>query len=387
MKPIDLMELLDELPEEDIAEELDYQPIPKRRTFLVSKPFLAGASTAACLLAVVGLSVSVWSRQQKIETKPSQETQTTTVTQTETRTEATAQITTEPQTTLKPTETSRKVTESTALSAIVTNRVQLSTAESVHLTTTSKPETAVSVTIQTDTVVRSSQQYSSTAIIPHTELSQTSRTARIPAQNTYVSQTFPTTSTPIVTTAPPQSATDSIHSEATEPPHSIVTETSVSTDSTVLWEPPTSTLTSTSSLNMEVFKGFYTTPDEQISTNWHIEPISEDDDPQDYSLQYTIDGTEFQNISLNFNERYYSFLSENGQNKLFIGQKLRSTFSFTYIPDEYAILREWGDCPGFILETSDGWCNCIWDDGNYIMTAGCYQQDIPLLKKFHLIDE
>ena len=138
---------------------------------------------------------------------------------------------------------------------------------------------------------------------------------------------------------------------------------------------------------MEVFKGFYTTPDEQISTNWHIEPISEDDDPQDYSLQYTIDGTEFQNISLNFNERYYSFLCENGQNKLFIVQKLRSSFSFTYIPNEYAILREWGDCPGFILETSDGWCNCIWDDGNYIMTAGCYRQDIPLLKKFHLIDE
>ena len=65
MKPMDLLEVFGELPEEDFAWMLNYEPPRKRTAFLVSKPFLAGVSTAACLLLIVGLGVGVWSRQQK----------------------------------------------------------------------------------------------------------------------------------------------------------------------------------------------------------------------------------------------------------------------------------------------------------------------------------
>ena len=107
MKPMDLMDALGELPDDFIAQKLSYEPVPRKRTaFLVSKPFLAGVSTAACLLLILGLGVGVWSRQQKIEPLPPQETQTTTITETETRTETTAQVMTESQTTEKQTEES-----------------------------------------------------------------------------------------------------------------------------------------------------------------------------------------------------------------------------------------------------------------------------------------
>ena len=57
MKPMDLLEVFGELPEEDFAWMLNYEPPRKRTAFLVSKPFLAGVSTAACLLLIVGLGV------------------------------------------------------------------------------------------------------------------------------------------------------------------------------------------------------------------------------------------------------------------------------------------------------------------------------------------
>ena len=49
MKPMDLLEAFGELPEEYIVRELDYEPPRKHTAFLISKPFLAGVSTAACL--------------------------------------------------------------------------------------------------------------------------------------------------------------------------------------------------------------------------------------------------------------------------------------------------------------------------------------------------
>ena len=46
----------------------------------------------------------------------------------------------------------------------------------------------------------------------------------------------------------------------------------------------------------------------------------------------------------------------------------------------------WGDCPGFVRESENGRCICVWDDGNYITVAVCYREDIPLLKKVHPIE-
>ena len=84
MKPMDLMEALGDLPEEDIAELLAYEAPPKRTAFLISKPFLAGVSIAACLLVTVGLGLGVWARQQRLESRPPQEPPTFTQTQTTT---------------------------------------------------------------------------------------------------------------------------------------------------------------------------------------------------------------------------------------------------------------------------------------------------------------
>ena len=75
MKPMDLMNALGDFPEEDIAKVLADEHRPMRTTVLISRTFLAGLSTAACLLLIVGLGVGVWSRQQKIEPIPPQETQ------------------------------------------------------------------------------------------------------------------------------------------------------------------------------------------------------------------------------------------------------------------------------------------------------------------------
>ena len=170
MKPDDLMDAFCGLPEDFIARELEYEPPHKRTAFLVSKPFLAGVSTAACLLLIVGVGVGVWSRQQRIEPLPPLETQTTTVMQTETRTETTAQITSESQTTCKQTETSKKAPESTANSAIVTDRVQPSTSEAALLTTGFMPQTTVTIPTQTIAAVGSTEPLTSDTLTPHTDL-------------------------------------------------------------------------------------------------------------------------------------------------------------------------------------------------------------------------
>ena len=214
MKPMDLLEALGELPEEYIVRELDYKPPRKHTAFLVSNPFLAGVSTAACLLLIVGLGVGVWSRQQKIETRPPQETQTTTVTETETRTETTAQVTTESQTTRIQTGTSKKTPESTAISAIVTDRVQPSTSEAALLTTVPNPETTAAATVmqQTSAAATDTRQATSPDLSSYTVLPQTSVTA-------YISQiAIP------VTEQTTQPQTETTQSSKTEPTDNTATE-------------------------------------------------------------------------------------------------------------------------------------------------------------------
>ena len=164
MNAMDLMKALGGLPEEDIAEELSYQSPRKRPAFLVSRSFLAGASTAACLLLIVGLGVGIWSRQQKIETRPPQES--IPVTPTETSTETTTQVTTASQTTSKQTETTIKVTTQTGLPVIVPETTAVQTA----YTTTAQAATmytAPATVIQTSPLTTAAQTIPTTvATVP-----------------------------------------------------------------------------------------------------------------------------------------------------------------------------------------------------------------------------
>ena len=230
MKPMDLMEALGDLPEKNIEKVLTYRPPQKRTAFLVSKPFLAGISTAASLMLIVGLGVGVWSRQQKIETRPPQETQTTTVTQTET----TAQVTTESQTTGKQTEESTKNPETTANPIQTSDRVQPSESAAALLTTVFQTETAASAAPQTDAAEVGTRQTTTLAASTNTALPQTSVTARIPEQvvpilpQTSVTADIATephktdaTETTAQTTAAPTQATTAVYTQTgapTEPP-------------------------------------------------------------------------------------------------------------------------------------------------------------------------
>ena len=147
MNAMDIMKALGGLPEEDIIEELSYQPQQRRPAFLLPKSFFSGVSAAACLLLIVGLGVGVWSKQQKIEIRPPQES--VPVTPTETSTETTAQVTTASYTTAQQTETTVKVTTQTNLPVIVPE----TTAAQTAFTTTAQ---AVTVNTTPATVIQTS---------------------------------------------------------------------------------------------------------------------------------------------------------------------------------------------------------------------------------------
>ena len=208
MKPMDLMNALGGFPEEDIAKVLADEHRPMKTTVLISRTFLAGLSTAACLLLIVGLGVGVWSRQQKIEPIPPQETQTTTVSETDT----TAQVTTKPQTTREQTEESTKKPETTTIPALNSDQLQRATSVAALLTTAFQMETAASAAPQTDAAEVGTQQTPPLATSAHTALPQTSVTARIQQQ--------------VVSVTPQTSVTADI---ATEPPITDVTETTAQT--------------------------------------------------------------------------------------------------------------------------------------------------------------
>ena len=147
MNAMDIMKALGGLPEEDIIEELSYQPQHKRPAFLVSRSFLSGVSAAACLFLIAGLGVGIWSKQQKIETRPPQES--IPVTPTETSTETTAQVTTASYTTAQQTETTVKVTTQTNLPVMIPE----TTAAQTAFTTTAQ---AVTVNTTPATVIQTS---------------------------------------------------------------------------------------------------------------------------------------------------------------------------------------------------------------------------------------
>ena len=154
MNAMDIMKALGGLPEEDIIEELSYQPQHRRSAFLLPKSFFSGVSAVACLFLIAGLGVGIWSKQQKIETRPPQES--IPVTSTESSTETTAS-----QTTSRQTETTVKVTTQTNLPVIVPE----TTAAQTAFTTTVQ---AVTVNTTPATVIQTSPATTAAQTIPTT---------------------------------------------------------------------------------------------------------------------------------------------------------------------------------------------------------------------------
>jgi hypothetical protein len=156
-------------------------PIYKRKTFRVW-------TAAACLLMTVGLSIGVWSKQQRIEIRPPQETKTTAVTPTEKRTETTTQTVTESQT-----ETSVKASDSAIYTTQVSSVSQQAVSETALQTTEPKPQIAVSTALQTKPAEVSTEPIItvvSDATLPHMiTVTQTSLTAHLQTRSVFPSET------------------------------------------------------------------------------------------------------------------------------------------------------------------------------------------------------
>ena len=329
MKPDDLMDAFGGLPEDFIARELEYVPPKKSTAFLVSKPFLAGASTAACLLLIVGLGVGVWSRQQKIETRPPQETQTTTVTQTETRTETTAQVTTESQMTEKQTAPTTKMTTPPA----------------------SLPE-----------VIASDTTGSQTTALTTAETTQ-DRTAPATAAQTMVTTKAATTA-PIPTTyeghygtIPPR---ETKYSAAIE-----TMQTTISTETTALI---TTVVSETTSLSERLPGFLISEPDANnlVEVNYQ-KPLSPS--PTDF-LVYTLSSEVYQIKSRSmpmadyeFLRYYYTIESSDGTS-FYIMQEERNSFAIKTYADSEITYCPVNDHPG-LFYIADGFSWLWWDDGSY----------------------
>ena len=339
MKRMDLLEALGEIPEEYIVRELNYVKPPKQKVFLISKPFLAGVSTAACLLLIVGLGVGVWSRQQKIETRPPQETPTTTVSETETRTETTAQVMTESQTTEKQTEESTKKPETTANLIQTSNHVQPSTSDDAHLTTGSMPQTTVTIPTQTIAAVGSTGPPTPDTLPPHTTLPQTSLTARIPDHGVPVAECTSET-----VTQPPDS------------PATIHSESQVESTTNSPYEPDFS-------------KDFHVS--EPDANNWisvtYQKPLKPSPEEfRHYTLpaeQYTV---EFVSEQETFYKRHrgYDILSADGTKHYSIAQDERDEFQFNCRQDDELRYLTVGSYPAVLVQNATR-SILRWDDGQY----------------------
>ena len=350
----DLMDALGSLPEEYLARALDEEPPQKRTAFLVSKPFLAGASTAACLLLIVGLGVGVWSRQQKIEPLLPQKTQTTTVTQTETRTETTAQVTTESQMTEKQTEESTKKPEATTIPALNSDQSQQPTSAAALLTTVEPMETmtATVITRQTNATTISTQQNIPSALATRITLPQSSVTARIQGQIAPVTEqkiTPEVTDHTQLSETAPQTSTSFQETNATAP---IATETT--TDSV---EPVT--------VDESMLPWFLI---EEVNENRRIRCLKAVEPSPGEWIPYTIQSERFE---LRDTHKYvsagdYTVYDPVTDRILNVRQDERTAFCRTWNSDIIPNVTFVEKHPGYIWEDPiQNSCGVVWDDGCY----------------------
>lgn len=221
MKPMDLLDLFGDLTEEDVAWMLQYEPPHKRTPILVTKPFLAGVSAAACLFVTAGLSLHIWSSRQRIEPRPPQET--VTILQTETRTETTAQTAAASQTTAFQTKLTQRFTETSAQTVVSLSSAAYPTETHItHLAATI--ESSKSTSFFSVTSVQPKPLQTSESVSPQQSRTVTiSETAHAPADhipNTERVSTgdIPSTSVAVTTAEAPASSAAATRILPTEPP-------------------------------------------------------------------------------------------------------------------------------------------------------------------------
>ncbi len=343
MRPMDLMEALGELPEEDVAEELAYAAPPKRTAFLVSKPFLTGVSAAACLFVTVGLGFGIWARQQEIESRPPQET--AAVLQTQTTTQTTALSTT--QTTSTAAHSQAETASGTASAALASSTGLTTQTTAVSVQTRTAATAIVSMEPNPEPVITPEPPMDTTAVQPTESTPAVSETA---AQSQTVQTertTLPTATTepPSMDTDPPGGATAPVHGDAPYP-----------------GEP-----------------AFHT----QVSgMQWTITPVCMGNEPEDFELTYQITG-----------ERYRIESVEPGLYQLYDTELERYWLLSLSLMKDYSQNIYWSDgiegdgwgvqvddlkdvlpvehVSGFVItdtfpEQSPEYTVC-WTDGNYIM--------------------
>lgn len=198
---MDLLQQVDETTEERIAEEFPVswggkeaqfeavyraylkqttgeEPPPAPVTISFHRSICRAVISAACLFLIVGLGVGVWLRQQRVEPRPPQETQTATVTETaETASETQPSANTSP---AKP--------ETTA-SSQESDRMQTTVSEAALLT--SAPYSSASAAPQTNAAAGSTPQTTPTPVNAPTALPQTSVTKFNPGQIAPHTSTIP----------------------------------------------------------------------------------------------------------------------------------------------------------------------------------------------------
>lgn len=204
---MDLLKQSDEVTEEHIAEEFPY-PVEKEESFerayqnylkmssqmeshsptpiITRKQLYRTCSLVACMLVTVGLSVGIWSKHQKIESRPPQET--TTSTHSETTTETTAQVMTESQPTVAWTETSSGMPEFATSATKESDHIQPSESAAALLTTASEAETVAVITPQTHATEGATQPTTQQAEFTNTDLPQTTVTAPALEEGTSVTE-------------------------------------------------------------------------------------------------------------------------------------------------------------------------------------------------------
>ena len=341
----DLMDALGSLPEEYLARALDEEPPQKHTAFLVSKPFLAGVSTAACLLLIVGLGVGVWSRQQKIETRPPQETPTTTVSETETRTETTAQVTTGSQMTVKQTAATTKMLETTATLPEVITSYTTAVQTSVMTTAETTPEhTAPATKVQTSAATTAALTSPVVTVVP--------------ISTTYEGH---------YRTIPPRVTEHSADIVTTQTQQTILTEPIQSTTQEMKTTEPANSL-----------PGFkISDPDnEQRIQVTYIDQLTPS--PAKY-LKYILNLNEFHEEDTDsptgVGEYYYKYVSDDGTQVFYLTQREREVFQFRCNAEDKLFPAEVNGHSSLFVQ-KENVSILYWDDGAYTFELNSKSDDI-----------